>query len=62
MPASARFQHLALHFIDPVQHEYEVIRGIFVADETIADETIAARSWETALERLAHHREHWVAA
>jgi hypothetical protein len=27
MPAFERFQQLALRFTDPVQHDYEVIRG-----------------------------------
>jgi transposase InsO family protein len=46
MPASERFQQLALRFTDPVQHDYEVICDIFLADETIA-----ARSRETGLDR-----------
>jgi N-acyl-D-aspartate/D-glutamate deacylase len=37
MPASERFQQLALRFTDPVQYDYEVIRGIFLADETMAE-------------------------
>ena len=46
MPASERFQQLALRFTDPVQHDYEVIRGIMLADETVT-----ARSRETGLDR-----------
>ncbi len=46
MPASERFAQLALRFTDPVQYEYEVIRGFFLADETIAE-----RSRETGLDR-----------
>jgi transposase InsO family protein len=46
MPASERFQQLALHFTDPVQFWYEAIRGSLVADETIAE-----RSRETGLDR-----------
>jgi hypothetical protein len=46
MPISQSFQQLALRFTDPVQHDYEVIRGILLADETIA-----ARSRETGLDR-----------
>jgi hypothetical protein len=46
MPASERFQQLALRFTDPVQFWYEVIRGSLVADETIAE-----RSRETGLDR-----------
>jgi hypothetical protein len=47
MPASERFQQLALRFTDPVQFWYEVIRGSLVADETIAE-----RSRETGLDRV----------
>jgi hypothetical protein len=36
MLAGERFQQLALRFTDPVQHDYEVIRGIMLADETVA--------------------------
>jgi len=46
MPASERFQQLALRFTDPVQFWYEVIRGSLVEDETIAE-----RSRETGLDR-----------
>lgn len=46
MPASERFQQLAMRFTDPVQHDYEVIRGIMLADETVAE-----RSRETGLDR-----------
>jgi hypothetical protein len=46
MPASERFQQLALRFTDPVQYDYEVIRGIFLADESIAE-----RSRETGQDR-----------
>ncbi len=46
MPASERFQQLALRFTDPVQFWYEVIRGSLVADETITE-----RSRETGLDR-----------
>ena len=46
MPASERFQQLALRFTDSVQYDYEVIRGIFLADETIAE-----RSRETGQDR-----------
>jgi Integrase core domain/Homeodomain-like domain len=46
MPASERFHQLALRFTDPVQYDYEVIRGIFLADETIAE-----RSRETGQDR-----------
>ncbi len=40
------FHQLVLRFSDPVQHDYEVIRGIMLADETIA-----ARSRATGLDR-----------
>src|SRR5919109_5256943 len=46
MPVSGRFQQLAMRFTDPVQHDYEVIRDIMLADETVA-----ARSRETGLDR-----------
>jgi transposase InsO family protein/transposase len=46
MPASERFQQLALRFTDSVQHDYEVVRDIFLADETIAE-----RSRETGVDR-----------
>src|SRR5205085_8198499 len=36
MSTSESFQQLALRFTDPVQHHYEVIRGIMLADETVA--------------------------
>jgi len=44
--ASESFQQLAMRFTDPVQHDYEVIRGIMLADETIAH-----RSRVTGLDR-----------
>lgn len=37
MSTSESFQQLAIRFTDPVQHDYEVIRGIMLADETIAE-------------------------
>lgn len=37
MPTSESFQQLALRFIDPVQYDYEVIRGVLLADETLAE-------------------------
>ncbi len=37
MSASEEFQQIALRFTDPIQHDYEVIRGIMLADETIAE-------------------------
>jgi hypothetical protein len=36
MPASEHFQQLALRFTDPVQHDYEVIRDIYLVDVTFA--------------------------
>jgi hypothetical protein len=36
MPTSESFQQLALRFTDPMQHHYVVIRGILLADATIA--------------------------
>ncbi len=32
MPTSESFQQLVLRFTDPVQQDYEVIRGIMLAD------------------------------
>lgn len=46
VPVSGRFQQLALRFTDPVQHDYEVIHAIMLADETVA-----ARSHETGMDR-----------
>jgi putative transposase len=37
MSTSESFQHLALRFTDPIQHDYEVIRGIMLEDESIAE-------------------------
>ncbi len=37
MAASEEFQQLILRFTDPIQHDYEVIRGVVLADETIAE-------------------------
>jgi transposase InsO family protein len=37
MPTSESFQQFALRFTDPIQHDYEVIRGIMLADESIAE-------------------------
>jgi len=37
MSASEEFQQVALRITDPIQHDYEVIRGIMLADETIAE-------------------------
>lgn len=46
MPVTDDFQQLALRFSDPIQHDYEVIRDIMLADATIA-----ARSRVTGLDR-----------
>jgi len=46
MPAPDDFHQLAFRFTDPVQHDYEVIRGIMLADETVAE-----RSRATGLDR-----------
>ncbi len=46
MPASESFQQLAMRFTDPVQHDYEIIRGIMLADETIVQ-----RSQVTGVDR-----------
>lgn len=37
MSTSESFQQFALRFTDPVQHDYKVVRGIMLADETIAE-------------------------
>jgi len=37
MSASEEFAQLALRFTDPIQHDYEVIRDIVLADATIAE-------------------------
>jgi hypothetical protein len=46
MFTSESFQQLAMRFTDPVQHDYEVIRGVLLADETIAE-----RSRSTGVDR-----------
>jgi hypothetical protein len=46
MAASEQFEQLALRFTDPLQYDYEVIRPIMLADETIAQ-----RSRATGLDR-----------
>lgn len=46
MSTLEEFQQLALRFTDPIQHDYEVIRGI-----TLTDETIAERSRATGVDR-----------
>src|SRR3954454_21349552 len=37
MPTSESFEHLARRFTDPIQHDYEVIRGVMLEDESIAE-------------------------
>ncbi len=49
MPAADDFHQLALRFTDPVQHDYEVIRDIMLADATITE-----RSHVTGLDRTHH--------
>lgn len=46
MPMSEDFHQLALRFRDPIQHDYEVIRPVMLADEPIA-----VRSRETGIDR-----------
>jgi len=46
MPVPEDFHQVALRFTDPIQHDYEVIRPIMLADETIV-----ARSYATGLDR-----------
>src|SRR5437764_8965745 len=40
------FHQLALRFIDPFQHDYEVIRGVVLFDQTLAE-----RAAQTGLDR-----------
>lgn len=51
MSTPAEFAQLALSFIDPIQHEYEIIRPLVLFAETIAE-----RSRQTGIERT-HIRE-----
>lgn len=37
MEASEDFHQLALRFTDPIQQDYEVIRPIMLADETVRE-------------------------
>lgn len=46
MASAEEFSQLRLKFIDPIQHNYEVIRPIVLYSETIAE-----RSRQTDLER-----------
>jgi transposase InsO family protein len=46
MPVPEDFHQVALRFTDPIQHDYEVIRPIMLADETIV-----ARSHATGVDR-----------
>jgi hypothetical protein len=46
MPPAEEFAQLRLKFIDPIQHEYEVIRPIVLFDATIAE-----RSRQTDIKR-----------
>jgi hypothetical protein len=46
MPASEEFAQLRLRFIDPIQHDYEVIRPIILFAQPVAE-----RSRETNVER-----------
>jgi hypothetical protein len=44
--AQEDFAQIKLHFVDPIQHDYEVIRPL-----VLFSETAAARSLETGVER-----------
>ena len=46
MPAPEEFAQLRLRFIDPIQHDYEVIRPVVLFAQPVAE-----RSRETDLER-----------
>jgi transposase InsO family protein len=46
MPAAREFDQLALKFVDPIQHDYEVIRPI-----VLFEETVSARSEQLGLSR-----------
>jgi len=46
MPASEEFAQLRLRFIDPIQHDYEVIRPVVLFAQPVAE-----RSREIDLER-----------
>jgi hypothetical protein len=37
MSTSESFEHLARRLTDPIQHDYEVIRGVMLEDESIAE-------------------------
>lgn len=37
MSTSESFENLARRFTDPVQHDYEVIRGVMLEDESITE-------------------------
>ena len=46
MPAQEHFEQIRLQFVDPIQHDYEVIRPIVLFGETAAE-----RSRQTGMER-----------
>ena len=46
MSAQEEFEQLRIHFIDPIQHEYEAIRPVVLLGETTAE-----RSRQTGMER-----------
>ncbi|MBS1252145.1 MAG: hypothetical protein MAG451_01181 [Anaerolineales bacterium] len=46
MSAAEEFHQLKLKFIDPIQHDYEVVRPIVLLSETVAE-----RSRQTDIER-----------
>ena len=46
MSAEADFEQIRLQFVDPIQHDYEVIRPIVLFGETAAE-----RSRQTGMER-----------
>ena len=46
MSAQEEFEQIRLHFVDPIQHDYEVIRPIVLFGDTAAE-----RSRQTGVER-----------
>jgi hypothetical protein len=52
MSASDTFQQLILRFTDPIQCDFEVIRGITLADETIIERKFAHRTHHLTVKRF----------
>jgi hypothetical protein len=59
MSTSESFQQLALRFTDPIQHDYEVIRGIMLADESVAERSrITGVDRDTVSEKARRFLQH----